>query len=83
VETGDCDNPMFLNLEEYSVGKSPHSRTATAPVDSRELQWMLGHGLNRDLDRSRETLPKLETYVVIPCPRFLQILICLWCPDDR
>jgi hypothetical protein len=83
VEAGDYDNPMNLNLEEYSVGKPPHSRTTTVPVDSRELQWMLCHRLNRDLDRQRETLAKLRAYFVIPCPRFLQILIRLWHPDDR
>jgi len=60
VEAGDYDNPMLLNLEEYSVREPPHSRTATAPVDNRELQWMLCHRLNRDLDRPRETLPKLR-----------------------
>jgi len=82
VEAGDCHNPMLLNLEEYSVGKAPHSRTATVPVDNRELQWMLCHCLNCVLDCQRETLSKLWAHVVIPCPRFLQILICFWCPDD-
>jgi hypothetical protein len=83
VEAGDCHNPMLLNLEEYSVGEPPHSRTATAPVGNRELQWMLCDCLNRDLDRPRETLPELRAYFVIPCPRFLQIFIRLWYPDDR
>ena len=83
VEAGDCHNPMLLNLEEYSLGELPHSRAATVPVDNRELQWMVGDCLNRDLDRQRETLPKLREYVVIPCLRFLQILIRLWYPDDR
>ncbi len=75
--------PMLLNLEKYSVRKAPHSRTATAPVDNRELQWMFRDCLNRGLDRERETLPKLRANVVIPCPPFQQILIRLWCPDDR
>ncbi len=30
-------NPILLNLEEYPVGKTSHSRTATAPVDDREI----------------------------------------------
>jgi len=47
-------------------GKTPHSRTATAPVDNRKLQWMLCQCLNRGLDRQRETLPKLRADVVIP-----------------
>ena len=83
MEAGDCHNPMLLNLEEYSVGEPAHSRTATVPVDNGEFQWMLCDCLNRDLDRQRETLPKLRAYVVIPCPRLLQILIRLWYPDDR
>ena len=78
MEAGDYDNPMLLNLEEYSVGEPPHYRTATVPVDNRELQWMVGDCLNRDLDRLRETHPKLRAYVVIPCPRFQQILVRLW-----
>ena len=57
-----------LEPEEYSVGKAPHSRTPTAPVDDRELQWMFRNCLNRGLDRQRETLPKFRTNVVIPCP---------------
>lgn len=69
---------MLLNLEEYSVGEPQHSRTATAPVDNRELQWMVGDCLNRDRNRPRETLPELRAYVVIPCPRFQQILVRLW-----
>jgi hypothetical protein len=77
VEAGDHDDPMLLNLEEYSVGKAPNSRTATAPVDDRELQWMFRYCLNRGLDCQRETLPKLGANVVIPCSRFQQILIRL------
>jgi hypothetical protein len=57
VEAGDHHDPMLLNLEEYSVGKAPHSRTATAPVDDRELQRMFRYCLNRGLDRKRETIP--------------------------
>lgn len=37
----------------------------------------------RNLDRQRETLTKLRADVVIPSPRFQQVLIRLWCPDDR
>jgi hypothetical protein len=74
---------MLLNLEEYSVGEAPHSRTAKATVNHRELQRMLRYCLNRGLDRQRETLPKLRADVVIPCTRVQQVLIRLWCPDDR
>jgi hypothetical protein len=83
VEAGDYDNPMLLNLEEYPVRKPPHSRTAAVPVYNRELRWMLCDCFNRSRDRQRETLPKLRAYIVIPCSRFLQILIRLWHPDDR
>src|SRR5271168_2621951 len=65
VEAGDHHYAMLLNLEEYSVGKAPHSDTATAPVDDRKLQWMFRHCLNRGLDRQRETLAKLRANVVI------------------
>ena len=70
MEAGNHHDPMLLNLEKYSVGKAPHSRTATAPVNDRELHWMFRHCLNRGLDRQCETLPKLRANVVIPCPRF-------------
>src|SRR5271157_5866573 len=66
VEAGDHNNPIHLNLEEYSVGKAPHSCTATAPVDDRKLQWMLRDCLNRGLDRQCETLSQLQANVVIP-----------------
>ena len=44
METGDYHNPLFLNLEEYTVGEAPHSRTPAFPVDDRELQWVFCHG---------------------------------------
>ena len=71
MEAGNYHNPMLLNLEEYSVGKPPHSSTATAPVNDRKLRWVFRDCLNRGLDRERKTLPKLGAYVVIPCPGFL------------
>jgi hypothetical protein len=83
VKAGNHYNPMFLCLEEYPVGKAPHSRTATAAVDGRELQRMFRYCLNRGLHREGEALPKLWANVVIPCPRFLQILVRLRYPDDR
>jgi hypothetical protein len=83
VEAGDYNNPMLLNLEEYSVGEASYSRAATAPVDYRELQRVFYHCLNRGLDRQCKTLPELRADVVIPCPRFQQILVRLWRPDDR
>jgi hypothetical protein len=83
VEASDNHNSIFLNLEEYSVGEAPHSGTATVPVDDRELQWMFGYCLNCCFYCQGETLPKLRAYVVVPCPRFQQILIGLWYPDDR
>ncbi len=49
---------MLLNLEKHTVGKAPHSRTATAPVDHRELQWMFRDCLNRGLDRQRKNAPQ-------------------------
>jgi hypothetical protein len=69
VEAGYHHNPIFLYLEEYSVGEAPHS-CATTAVDGWELQWMFRYRLDRGLNRERETLPKARTYVVIPCPRF-------------
>src|SRR5229473_7531601 len=66
VEARDDHNPVLLNLKEYSVGEEPHSRTATAPVDDRELHWMFRDCLNRRLDCQREALPKLGANVVIP-----------------
>jgi hypothetical protein len=75
VEASDYHDPMLLNLEEYSIWKTAHSRTATAPVDDWELQWMFRYRLNRGLDRQRETLPKLRADIVIPCSRVQQIFI--------
>jgi hypothetical protein len=83
VEAGDYHNPMLLNLEEYSVWEAPNSRTPTAPVDDRELQWIVCDCRNRGLDRQCEALRKLRANVVIPGPRFQQILIRLRCPDNR
>lgn len=75
VEAGDYHNPMLLNLEEYSVGEAPHPRTATTEVADRELQRMLRDCHHRGLDCQGETLPKLRANIVVPCPRFQQILI--------
>jgi hypothetical protein len=83
VEACDHYSPILLNLEEYPVGETPYSCAATVPVDDRKLNWMLYDCLNRGLDCSRETLPKLGADVAVPCPRILQILIRLRYPDDR
>jgi hypothetical protein len=71
VEAGDHHYPVFLHLEEYSVGEAPHSRAAAAAVDGWELQWMFRYFLDRRFDGQRETFRKPGTNVVIPCPRFL------------
>ena len=88
VEARDDHNPVLLNLKEYSVGEAPHSRTPAAPVGDRELHWMFRDYLKRRFDCQREPLPKLGANVVIPCPRFQQILVRLILvrfryPDDR
>jgi hypothetical protein len=51
VEASDYHNPMLLSLEEYSVWKAPHSRTAMASIDDRELQRIFRYCLNRGFDR--------------------------------
>jgi hypothetical protein len=78
VEAGNYHNPMFLHLEEYPVGKTPHSRTPPPAVDNRELQGVFRDCFHRCLDRQRETLPKRRAYVVIPGPRILKILFRFW-----
>ena len=83
VEAGDYHNSLLLNLEEYSVWEAPNSRTPTASVDDRELQWSVCDCRNRGLDCQREALPKLRANIVIPSPRFQQILVCLEHPDNR
>jgi len=83
VEAGDYHNPVLLNLEKDPIGKTPNSRTPPSPVDDGKLQGVFCDCLNRCLDCQREALPKLRAYVVVPCPRFLQILIRLWYPDNR
>lgn len=83
VEAGDYHNPALLKFEEYAVRKASHPRAAAVPVDDKELQGMFSNCLNRSFDRQGETLPKPGTDLVIPRPRFQQILISLWGPDDR
>lgn len=46
VEARDYHDPVLLKLKEYSVGEA---RTATAPVDDRELHWMFRDCLKRRL----------------------------------
>jgi hypothetical protein len=71
VKAGNHHNPMFLHLEEYSVGKAPYSGTPPLSIDDRELQSISSDGFNRGLDRQRESLPKLWADVVIPGPGIL------------
>jgi hypothetical protein len=70
VEASDDHDPMLLHFEEYSAGKTAHSRTATSPVNGRKLQWILRYCLKRGFNRRCETLTKLRANVVIPCTRF-------------
>src|ERR1700722_13584438 len=83
VEAGDDHDSMLLNLEEYSLREAPHARTATASIHNRKLQWMFRDRPNRVLDRQCETFSQLRADVVIPCPRFQQILVCFRGPYDR
>ena len=57
MEAGNHDNPMVLKLEEYAIRESPHSSTATVPVDDRKLQWTLSNRINRGLDRQGKRSP--------------------------
>ena len=82
MEAGDYHNPIFLQFEEYSVGKAPHACTATIAVHGWKLQRMFRYRIDRGLNRQRETLPKPWTNVAIPCPRFQQIIIGFWNPND-
>ena len=75
MEAGDYQDPIFLNFEKYSVGKASHSGTATTPVDNRKLQGTFRYCFYRGFDCQCETLAKLRTNLVIPRPRFQQILI--------
>jgi hypothetical protein len=70
VEAGDRHNPIFLHFKEYSLGETPHSRTATLGVDGRKLQRTFRDRFDCGLNRNRETLTKRWTNVVIPCLRF-------------
>jgi len=77
VETGNHHNPVLLNLEEYSdrgsaalpdgEGCDRQQRIAMASRDCR----------NRGLDRKCKTFPQFGADVVIPCPRFKQVLVRL------
>ena len=82
MEASYHHNPIVVHLEEYAVRETTYSRTATVSVDYRELQRMFRQCLNRGLDRQRETLTKLRADLVIPSPRFQQVLIRLWCEND-
>jgi hypothetical protein len=83
VETGNHHNPVLLNFKEYSVREAPHSRTAAVPVDDGELEGVFCDCLNRRLDCQGEAPAKLRAYVLIPCPRFSEICVRFWYPDDR
>jgi hypothetical protein len=83
MEAGHYHNPVLLNLEKDSIGKTSHSRTLPSSIDERKLQRVFCNCLKRCPDCEREALPKRRAYVVVPCPRFLQILIRLGYPDNR
>jgi hypothetical protein len=68
MEAGDYHYPMLLILKEYSVGKTPDSRTAKTTVDEWELQRMFSNYSNRGLDLQRETFSKPWANIVIPRP---------------
>ena len=78
MEACDYNNAMFLKLKEYAVRKTPHSCSATVPVDHGELQWMFRHCFNGGFDCEGEAFSKVGADVVVPCPRLQQVLIRLW-----
>ena len=56
MEASNYHDPIYLNFEEYSVWKPPHSSPATATVNDRKLQRTLCNCLNCCFHRQRETL---------------------------
>jgi hypothetical protein len=82
VEAGNDHNPMFLHLEEDSIGKTPDARTPPPAMDDRKLQWMFGNCLNRSFYRPRKAFPKLGAYTVVPGACLLQFGVRVRQPDD-
>ena len=75
---------MLLKLEEYAIRKDDAPRRGGGSGRRRGIA--IGRSAiasTGGFDRQSETLPELRADVVIPCPRFQQILIRLWGPDDR
>jgi hypothetical protein len=72
VEAGDYNNPILLNLEEYSIRKAPDPGAPPSSMDDRKVQCIFRNRLNGRIDRQREALPKLRTDIRVPRVRFLR-----------
>jgi hypothetical protein len=46
-----------LDLEEYAIRKTPHSRTPASPIDQGKLHWVFYDGLDTGLDRQGKRSP--------------------------
>ena len=57
MKAGDHQNPILLNLEDDSVGKSAHSGTTSSAMNDGELQRMFGDCVHRFFDGQREAVP--------------------------
>ena len=77
MEAGNHHNAALLNLEEYAIRETPHSRSTTVAVDYGKLQWMFRYGVNGGFDCQGEALSKVGADVVVPCPCVQQIFIRL------
>jgi hypothetical protein len=56
VETGDYHDSMLLDLEEYSIGKAPHTCAPASPMNDWKLQWTFGDRLDGCFDCLREAV---------------------------
>jgi hypothetical protein len=70
MEASENDDPILLNLEQDSIGKTPHAGTSQFPVHSPEPPRVHRDRLDGFVNGACESLSEFGSYVVVPRPCF-------------
>ena len=70
METGDYHDSMLFRLEEYCIGKEPHTGAPASAMNDWKLQWIFGYDLDGRFDCLCKTVSQRGAYIVVPSTRF-------------
>jgi hypothetical protein len=78
MEAGNHKNPMVFHLEEYSVGKSPHTRPPPLSMHNGKSQGCSSDSLDCFFHCHDEPQAELWAFAPVPLQRLSKFCVRLW-----